>query len=301
MKKRLFIFASYDKDNIVDDCDLLYLRALSELGDIVFYADNDLGEIELDSVREIPNVLYAGASRHGEYDFGSYKRGFAWARDNGILKNYERIYLTNNSVYGPLRPIAPILEGLEAGCADAVGMYHVVNHNITEHLQAWFVGLNPKIFLSEWFAKFIGGVKKQHDKVQVIISYELGLSRLIIENGGKIEGFITCLPFDDMFQKPLKALDSGLPFIKKSQLAIQNIRRRRDLHKRIASEQLRIFISLNMMRNHVYFGACRNAWKFKLFGRITLLTLKVYRYYGMSNPEYKLVLLRFITLYKLVK
>ena len=92
--KRLFLFAGYDRDGIVDDSLLWYLKSLSGLGDIVFVMDNDATDVEIEKVRQIPNVLYANAVRHGEYDFGSYKRAYIWARDNKLLEkmfiNIER-------------------------------------------------------------------------------------------------------------------------------------------------------------------------------------------------------------------
>ena len=84
MAKRLFIFGGYDKDGIVDGTLLYYLQALSELGDIVFNMDNDASDFELSKIKSIPNMLYVNAKRYGEYDFGSYKRGYAWAKENDI-------------------------------------------------------------------------------------------------------------------------------------------------------------------------------------------------------------------------
>ena len=43
--KRLFLFAGYDRDGIVDDSLLWYLKSLSGLGDIVFVMDNDATDV----------------------------------------------------------------------------------------------------------------------------------------------------------------------------------------------------------------------------------------------------------------
>ena len=79
--KRLFLFAAFDKDNIVDDTLIYYIKALSKFGDIVFVMDNNLSTAEIQKISKIPNVLYTNATKHGEYDFGSYKRGYIWAQD----------------------------------------------------------------------------------------------------------------------------------------------------------------------------------------------------------------------------
>ena len=68
--KRLFLFAGYDKSGIIDNTLLHQIRALSELGDVIFVMDNDASDDMLANVTQIPNVLHASATRHGEYDFG---------------------------------------------------------------------------------------------------------------------------------------------------------------------------------------------------------------------------------------
>ena len=142
MKNRLFIFASYDRDGIIDETLLYYLRALSELGDIIFTMDNDISSTELDKVKKIPNVISATASRHGEYDFGSYKRGYEYAEKNNLLKDYKFIYLVNDSVFGPLFNLKPILERMErenAGNAfGMMGLHSTVNeqYGYPDHVQS---------------------------------------------------------------------------------------------------------------------------------------------------------------------
>lgn len=122
MKKRIFIFASYDQDCIIDKLVLHYLKSLSKLGDIIFFADSNHPEKELGKVRRIPNVIFANAERHGEYDFGSYKRGLIWAEQQGIPKNYEWLYFLNDSVAGPFLPLEPVFDDLEEADTDFTGL-----------------------------------------------------------------------------------------------------------------------------------------------------------------------------------
>ena len=89
--KRLFLFAFYDPQGIVGEAALRYLEALRGLGDIVLATDCDLlpGEAE----KLAPLVVSYQAARHGEYDFGSYKRAFRQAD----LSGYDVVYLVNDS------------------------------------------------------------------------------------------------------------------------------------------------------------------------------------------------------------
>lgn len=97
--KRLVLFAGYDKMGVVDDYVLYYLAKLATLADIVYVADCEMSKKEL--AKLAPFTLKAIATRHGEYDFGSYKRGFLWAKESGILGDYDELFLCNDSVYGP--------------------------------------------------------------------------------------------------------------------------------------------------------------------------------------------------------
>ena len=93
--KRLCIFAHYDKDNIIDDYVIYYLNSLKEVcDDIIFVSDNNLQEEERNKLNGIVSKIIAKS--HGEYDFGSYKRGFLYldSYDDsndlvGLFKEYE--------------------------------------------------------------------------------------------------------------------------------------------------------------------------------------------------------------------
>ena len=68
--KRLFLFAFYDPQGIVGEGALRYMEALGALGDVVLATDCDLQDGEADKLA--PLVESFSASRHGEYDFGSF-------------------------------------------------------------------------------------------------------------------------------------------------------------------------------------------------------------------------------------
>ena len=76
--KMLGIFASFDKDNIIDDYVVYYLKELSKFADIIYVADNYISEFELYKIKEY--AIKTITIPHGEYDFGSYKRGYIYAK-----------------------------------------------------------------------------------------------------------------------------------------------------------------------------------------------------------------------------
>jgi lipopolysaccharide biosynthesis protein len=211
--KRLFIFAAYDPAaNIIDDSLIIYVRELSRYGDVVFFMDNDAPGTELDKLK--PYTLYAGAARHRSYDFGSYKRGYIWARDNGILKNYDWVYMVNDSVYAPLHPILPLLTDLESRGRDATGMVYNP-HKRRPHIQSWFIGMGRRVFLSEQFDSFITSVERQPDKGAVTYLYEQGFYRMLCQLGGSFACIFTLRGLA-VYNKIKRLFMRGLPFMKKS-------------------------------------------------------------------------------------
>ena len=214
MTKRLFIFASYDKFQRVDDTLIYYLNALSQLGDIVFYMDNDLQNNEIDKIKSIPNVLYARAKRHGEYDFGSYKRGYIWTRDNNLLSDYDWVYLVNDSVLGPVAPLKPIVQKLETSGADFTGMVGCTVPNSPHHVQSWFIGMKADIVKSNIFNDFITNISQESDKTTIVYKYEMRLTQMLLQNGYK---YTTVFQDSNanIYNNAAKVLEQGVPFIKK--------------------------------------------------------------------------------------
>ena len=218
MTKRLFIFASYDKDAIIDESVIVYLQSLSQLGDTVFYMDSDASETELTKVK--PYTINRTAVRHSEYDFGSYKRGFVWAHDNLDLSKYYFVYLVNDSMYGPLHTIQQILENLESQKTNAFGM--VLNPHKTEpHLQSWFLGMNKQVFLSDIFYKFITNVKKLNGKGLIAWAYEHGFTRMLNENNFSYTAAFN-LKGRTVYNKIKPLYKNGFPFIKKLSFTRKN-------------------------------------------------------------------------------
>lgn len=170
--KRLFLFAFYDPQGVVGEAVLRYLEALHVLGDTVLAGDCDLQPGE--GNKFAPLVVSYKASRHGEYDFGSYKRAYQQAD----LSGYDVVYLVNDSVVGPLQPLEPYLQRMEALGTDAFGFaLNPSRHG--RHLQSWFIGLKPSVFRASWFSEFLAGVEAVGRKEDVCIRYENGLARLL--------------------------------------------------------------------------------------------------------------------------
>lgn len=206
--KRLFLFAFYDPQGVVGEAVLRYLEALHVLGDTVLAADCALQTGEEDKLA--PLVVSYTASRHGEYDFGSYKRAYQQAD----LAGYDVVYLVNDSVVGPLQPLEPYLLRMEALGTDAFGFaLNPSRHG--RHLQSWFIGLKPSVFQASWFAEFLSGVEAVGRKEEVCIRYENGLARLLEAHSATYAGLWE-LRGKAVYNAVGRLSRQGFPFLKRS-------------------------------------------------------------------------------------
>ena len=209
--KRLFLFAGYNKDGFIDEALVYYVKELAKYGDVILCMDSDCKNTELNKVKQYTIARING--RHGEYDFGSYKRAYEYAKQKNIFKNYDFVYMVNDSVYGPLHSLKPILHKMESFNTDATGMTESIHTKYT-HIQSWFIGMRPSIFLSEWFDKFIMSVTHQEHKYLVTVLYENKFTELVTEHNLTWACPFKC-PGRSVYNKPKKLFLSGCPFIKK--------------------------------------------------------------------------------------
>lgn len=173
---RLFLFAGYDREGIIDNGLVYHVKSLSKLGDIIVCMDSDCSNKELSKLS--PYTLAIFGKRHGEYDFGSYKRAYNYAKQNKLLQKYNYIYMVNDSVYGPLYNLEPILKKLESFETDVFGIVKS-KHRVYAPIESWFIGMKTKIAKTKWFEKFITSVKQLNTKNSVTVLYENGFTDLI--------------------------------------------------------------------------------------------------------------------------
>ena len=211
MPDRLFLFAGYDKDCIIDDALIYYVKTLSKYGDVILCIDSDCPKQETEKIKKY--TLHTIAKRHGEYDFGSYKRCFQYAKNKDILKNYDYLYLVNDSVFGPTINLKQTLDKIESIPTDAAGII-ISTHKTHACMESWFVRLNKTVFLSDWFDNFMNNITKAETKADITIKYEHGLTNLIKSNKCSWGGLYS-VRGRETYNRPKSLFKKGCPFIKK--------------------------------------------------------------------------------------
>jgi len=184
--KRAAVFAHYDRDGIVDEYVLFYLSSLRKMCDfVVFVSTAALSAAELGKVQSLADV--AITRENIGHDFFSYKAGLAELEKNG-LENYSGIILCNDSAYGPLYPLEEMFASMENSDADFWGVTE--SYEITHHIQSYFLVFRKAVFLSEAFLNFWTAMVLVNDRFEVVRRYEIGLSRLLEENGVRSAAYV---------------------------------------------------------------------------------------------------------------
>lgn len=302
MMKRLFIFAGYDKQGIIDNTLLHYLNCLSGLGDIVLTMDSDVSDSEIAKLKSVKNILSVITGRHNEYDFGSYKRGFQYAQKQKLLTKYDWVYFVNDSVYGPLWDIEPVLLSLESRGVDLTGMVDFINAETPIQVQSWFVGVSKQVVNEKFFADFMNSVTRQIDKQLVILKYEVGLSQIILRHGYKMSTWVSgqdgriC---HSMYKEPLEMLKCGIPFVKKAGLV--NLKGIQFLYP-FANDKIVDDVARYVIRNNLPFVDAKRPPYIKYF-RFTLLGFPLVTIYHQNAAQhvdnYKIYLFDKLPIFKM--
>lgn len=225
-RKCVAIFAAFDKQGNLPSYVEYYLRNLRNVCDkIVFVADNDLTETAKNKLENITSYVIDGA--HGEYDFGSYKRGYVHAKNSGWLDGADEILLCNDSCVGPVFPIERVFRSMREGTYDFWGITD--NDQIGYHLQSYFICLNRKVFESQVFIDLIMGVGKKDNVDQVVAEYEVGLTSKLTKAGFTVGVYAPFEPkvkgiaeraFRFKLNYPNQMIDAGNPFVKTKALRL---------------------------------------------------------------------------------
>ena len=194
--KRLCVFAHWDKDNFADDYVLYYLNSLKDIcSTIIFVSDCE----RLSNIEDVSKIVdYTIVEKHNEYDFGSYKRGFLFAKENNL--EFDELLFVNDSCYGPFYPLKSIFDKMSKKKCDYWGLSRN-NYGLKKdkrcyipvrspHVQSYFILFKPEVFNSTVFEEFIKGITHEKDKELIINKYEIGLSHLLETSGFKSAVYI---------------------------------------------------------------------------------------------------------------
>lgn len=215
MTKRVVVFAGYNRKSEIEDYVLYYLKGLREIADVLIYvADNDVSPAYHRQLEGLAD--FAILEKHGEYDFGSWKRGLRQARQKSLLDDADELVLCNDSCYGPVFPFVQMFADMGKRKVDFWGVTKNCS-DYAEHVQSYFLVFERQVFATAMFESFFESVSREETFWDVVTKYEVGLSRLLVEKGNF--SFDVYCPINcgrhDPSKMGVELLKAGSPLLKR--------------------------------------------------------------------------------------
>jgi len=193
MKNRLAVYCFYDRDGIVDDYVIYFLKELRKnVSRICCVVNGKLTESGRKSLEECSDEVI-GRVNEG-LDAGAYAF-FVKSRYDEI-KTYDELIFCNNSFFGPLYPLADVFCEMEGRKVkyDFWGMtIHprtegVIHKSqrlpyVNEHIQSYFIVFTKTVTDSETFINFFRNLPEIHKFYEAVCLYELEITRVLSEAG----------------------------------------------------------------------------------------------------------------------
>ena len=232
--KRAVILAGYSDNGYIHDDTFKLLKEFRKFADyiVAFYDNNTLNDESIKTLETL--VDYYHIENHGEYDFGSYKKGFQQiTKTRHVFENIDRIIFCNDSIIWQQKSLKDFFEkekntnfyGLTCNAYGFVPKTY--QWQPLPHIQSFLFSVSKNIFYQNWFRIFFANIKKEKNKNDIIANYEVGLSQTIIKNGFTLNSYYPKV--DRYFEpcgyylNPHSNFQGERLFLKRKEFSVQNL------------------------------------------------------------------------------
>lgn len=164
---RLAILAHYDEAGGVDASFAHLGRSLNSEGYAVVVSTTAPARPQ-EFVDLVEDFAVAAVFRGNEgFDFQSWRRGIELARISQW--DFDRLILTNGSMYGPLFSLSPILAAMDKHAS--WGMTESLD--FTRHVQSWWLAFSDPVLTHPEFDRYWSRVRPSRNKWGTILAHEL--------------------------------------------------------------------------------------------------------------------------------
>lgn len=209
------VYVHYDRWGVVHDFILQAVGELVACGYAVTFVSNAPTLEDEQIAPLLPLVREVVHRRNVGYDFAAYRDGLARIPDRDDV---ERLIIVNDSVYGPLYPLADLLAKAEAMQVDVFGVTDT--WDLHYHLQSYFLLFFPAAIRSPAFRKFWRTFPTVSNKRWLIRNGEVRLSSVLARD--KLRLGALC-PYWDVSRGILAKLE-GLDLGKDSALSTDELK-----------------------------------------------------------------------------
>ncbi len=193
-KKRICLFAGFDKNGEIADYVVYYIKTLSRITDVYYWGDFTAKANEKSKIAPYCKAIYC--ERHGKYDFGSWQELISKIGRKNI-ESYDELILANDSCYGPLFEWSDIFSKMDQCDCDFWGLSLAYRRHV--HIQSYFMVLKQQVFCSETFYDFFKQVKKEERYSDVCARYEDRFTYILSKAGFS---FCSYIDYGDLNNHP---------------------------------------------------------------------------------------------------
>lgn len=194
---RALVFAHYDRDGLFDDYVVDALRKYRGITDKLIVVSTSASALPSPLLSLVDGFI---PRDNVGYDFCSWRAGI---ESLGAVGGLDELICVNDSVYGPLDDLGPVLVDARLTGGDFWGMclsqqgLRRRGKATCPHIQSWFFAMRRAILVSRSFARFWNSVEPLPTKEDVIDRYEIGMSEHFRRSGFRMAAI-----FDARVQQP---------------------------------------------------------------------------------------------------
>lgn len=227
-QKRLAIFFLFDKEGIIDDYVITFLKALKSISREIFVVTNN--KLTLEASKELGRLVNKVFSTNkSEFDLSDYRTAFAFIGWDKI-KNFDEIILCNSTIFGPIGSFFPMFSVMSKRASDYWGIYFDLNkyefsNNSDKKIQSLsscfiqtpFIVFRKKILLSPHLKQFLDTLSKFKIDRNVKTSFDSLLIHFFSQHGYKWDSLlndnISSNGTNIFLENPKKAIQLGCPLL----------------------------------------------------------------------------------------
>jgi lipopolysaccharide biosynthesis protein len=173
-KPAVCLFAHYAPDRRLSASVLHYLTQLTRCGFAVHVALSGMDRLVPEDREILDRLGIAAYPRpNAGLDFGAWQFLFRI----GCARDAKTVLLANDSVFGPLLDLLPIMAAMQARNYDVWGM--VESHERSWHLQSWFICFNAASLARPAISRVFEQPFEQMSKAEIVLHGEVGLGTAI--------------------------------------------------------------------------------------------------------------------------
>jgi lipopolysaccharide biosynthesis protein len=194
------IYVHFDPEGVVHDYVVEQLRQLVAARYRITFVSNARRLQDKSVAAILPFCRQVIWRRNVGYDFGAYKDGIAAIA--GLT--CDRILLMNDSVYGPFRPLAEVLDSIDDSKTDFWGITD--SWDCHYHIQTYFILFFKEAIASQAFRKFWRNLPYVNSKYWLVRNAEMKLTQRLTQH--KLRAMALC-PYWDVAKVVLGKLEVG--------------------------------------------------------------------------------------------